>query len=138
MGSAGPVTVSVEKDIAWLELDDGKANALGPVVLEALHEALNRVEDSAKAIVLTGREGVFSGGFDLSVVSRGADAARGMAGSGARLALRLFESGRPVVAACTGHAIAMGALLLLASDTRIGVEGAFRLGLNETLMTEHV
>ena len=46
--------------------------------------------------------------------------------------LRVFSHPQPVVAACTGHAIAAGAFLLLASDTRIGINGNYKLGLNET------
>ena len=33
--------------------------------------------------------------------------------------------------ACSGHALAMGAVLLLGSDYRIGVAGDFKIGLNE-------
>jgi enoyl-CoA hydratase len=35
------------------------------------------------------------------------------------------------VAACTGHALAGGALVLLTADVRVGAAGAFRIGLNE-------
>jgi enoyl-CoA hydratase len=35
------------------------------------------------------------------------------------------------VAACTGHALAAGALLLLVADRRIGADGPFKIGLNE-------
>src|SRR5262249_52732794 len=38
---------------------------------------------------------------------------------------------RPVVAACTGHALAAGAILLLVADQRIGALGDFKIGLNE-------
>jgi enoyl-CoA hydratase len=45
---------------------------------------------------------------------------------------RLLGFGAPVVAACTGHAIAMASFLLLSVDYRIGVHGAFKIGANET------
>ena len=51
---------------------------------------------------------------------------------GGRLALRLYSFPMPVVAACTGHGIAMGSFLLLASDIRIGAAGAFKIGANES------
>jgi enoyl-CoA hydratase len=117
--------------IATITMDDGKANAIGHAMIDALNDALARAE-SSKAIVLTGREGKFSGGFDLKVMMSGMDAARGLVGAGGELLLRLYEHPRPIVVACTGHAVAAGALILLAADTRIGVEGPFKIGLNET------
>jgi enoyl-CoA hydratase len=36
-----------------------------------------------------------------------------------------------VVIGCTGHAIAMGAFLLLSGDHRVGVRGPYRLAANE-------
>ena len=51
---------------------------------------------------------------------------------GGELITRLFGSEVPVVIACTGHAVAAGALLLLGADARVGAAGAFRIGLIET------
>jgi enoyl-CoA hydratase len=56
---------------------------------------------------------------------------RDLVGAGARLAARLFTFPMPVVAACTGHALAMGSIILLTCDARIGAEGDFKVGLNE-------
>lgn len=117
--------------IATITMDDGKANAIGHAMLAALQDALTRAENS-KAIVLTGREGRLSGGFDLKVMMSGMSAARELVTAGAELLLRLYELPRPVVVACPGHAVAAGALLLLATDTRIGADGPFKIGLNET------
>lgn len=115
-----------------LRLDDGKANAVSPAWLAELGAELDRAEKSeAKAVVLLGREGFFSGGFDLEALASGRSAAEALVGGGAELLMRLYLYPKPVVAACSGHAIAMGAFLLLASDVRIGAEGAFRIGLNE-------
>ena len=112
-------------DIAVVALDDGKVNALGPELLAGLQAALDRAEKEAKALVLTGRPGRFSAGFDLSVLGGGGAAGRDLVTRGAETALRLIDFPLPVVAACSGHAIAMGALLLLASDFRIGATGSF-------------
>ncbi len=38
----------------------------------------------------------------------------------------------PLVAACTGHGIAMGAFIIMACDTRIGTRGDFKMSLPET------
>lgn len=126
------VQLSMRESVAWLQLDDGKANALSHAVLDGLDDALDRAEkEGAKALVLSGRPGRFSAGFDLSVMGQGPHAALDLALRGADVAVRLYASPSPVVLAVTGHALAMGAVLCLAADLRIGSEGAFKLGLNE-------
>jgi enoyl-CoA hydratase len=127
-------SVSLESsgDVAIIRLDDGKANALSPGVLGAVDSALDQAEEAGQSVLLTGRPGRFSAGFDLAVMREGgADAAREMVSTGARLALRLARFPAPVVIASNGHALAMGAVLLMAADTRIGAEGSFKIGFNE-------
>ncbi|MEM7160035.1 MAG: crotonase/enoyl-CoA hydratase family protein [Myxococcota bacterium] len=126
--------VRYERDdhVATLTMDDGKANALGPDMIAAVDAALDRAEnEDAQAIVLAGRPGRFCAGFDLRVLTSGADKARPLVMAGSALFTRLYGFPRPVVAACTGHAVAGGALLLLGADHRIGARGSFKLGLNE-------
>jgi enoyl-CoA hydratase len=117
--------------VAILRLDDGKANALGHAVIDSIHAALDRAEKEARSVLLIGRPGRFSAGFDLSVMGSGPDAVRGLVTAGAEMLLRLYLHPQPVVAACTGHAIAAGALILLAADARLGAHGDFKIGLNE-------
>jgi enoyl-CoA hydratase len=119
-------------EIAVLKFDDGKANAVGFDFQANMHEGLDRAEKDAKAVVIAGRENRFSAGFDLSVMSEGPEAAGKMVLGGARMLHRLFTFKLPVVAACTGHAIAAGGFMLLACDTRIGAAGDYKIGLNET------
>ena len=126
------VRYAVEEGVAVLRVDDGKANAMSPAVLDALHEGLDRaIKDEAGALVLVGRPGRFSGGFDLSVMREGPAAAVRMVARGAELSSRLFDCPVPVVIGATGHAIALGAVLLLSADERIGAEGDYKIGLNE-------
>lgn len=122
-GLAGPVAV--------IDIDDGKANALGFELLDALDAALDRAEAEAEAVAVVGRPGKFSAGFDLSVMTSGPDQARGLLGRGAELGMRLYEFPQPVVLGVTGHALAMGGILLCCADIRIGADGPFKLGLNE-------
>jgi enoyl-CoA hydratase len=117
--------------VARLDLDDGKANAISHAVLDAFGRALDRAEKEAGAVLLVGRPGRFCAGFDLRVLGEGPEQARALVAAGAELLLRMAEAPLPIVTACSGHALAMGALLLLASDTRIGAEGDFKIGLNE-------
>lgn len=129
-------TVSYEllDGIATIAFDDGKANALSFDMIAGLNAALDRAEaDGAGAVLLHGRPGMFSGGFDLNVM-RGVDPGETMrlVTDGADLVLRLYRSDRPIVAACTGHAVAAGAFLLMGSHHRVGADGDFRLVLIET------
>ncbi len=125
------VQVRSEGPVAVITMDDGKANALSPTMLAALGKAFDTVESDAKAVVLAGRPGRFSAGFDLKVMMSGPKPAYDMIMSGSELVLRLYEFPLPIVMAVTGHAIAGGVLLAAAGDHRIGVRGDFLLGLNE-------
>ncbi|MFV2071948.1 MAG: crotonase/enoyl-CoA hydratase family protein [Thermoanaerobaculales bacterium] len=126
------VQYRLEGPIAVIRLDDGKVNALSHPVLDALHASLDRVEqDGAKAVVLVGREGRFSAGFDLAIMNEGIGSANRLALKGGELAIRIYDSPRPVVLGVSGHALAMGAILLMAADERIGADGPFKIGLNE-------
>jgi enoyl-CoA hydratase len=117
-----------------LRLEHGKANSISQAVAEELSRALQEAEKSSevKAIVLFGRAGMFSGGFDLATMGKGAAAARDMVIAGGRLLMEIYNHPKPVVVGCAGHAIAMGAFMVLAADERIGAEGSFKLGMNET------
>jgi len=119
---------SLTDDIATITMDDGKVNALSPELLADLANAFERAQADEAAVVLTGRPRTFSAGFDLRC---GPERWPEMVEAGARLAERMLTFPRPVVVACPGNAIAMGALLLLSADHRVGGAGEFRIGLNE-------
>lgn len=125
------VTYYSQDNIAVIRMDDGKANAVSPALLEQLHSALDKAEAARQTVVMTGRAGRFSAGFDLSIMSQGGTAMGRLVGTGAKLARRLLAFPTPVVMACNGHSLAMGGLMLLSADFRVGVEGAFKIGLNE-------
>jgi enoyl-CoA hydratase len=129
-----PATVEIANGIALIRMDDGKANAINFDMIAALNAALDQAETDAKAIVLAGRDGRFSGGFDLNAfASLGADGVYKLLDAGAELLLRLYGGPLPVVAACTGHAIAMGTFILHACDTRVGASGEYKIGANEAI-----
>jgi len=125
------LTYSLEEKIAVITMDDGKANALSEAMIDELGAAITRAEGEANAIVLVGREGRFCAGFDLKVMMASPEAAQALLRRGANLLMKLYGTPLPLIMACTGHALAGGALVLLTGDVRIGASGAFRIGLNE-------
>ncbi len=125
-------TYELNGRIAQITIDDGKVNAFSIAMLRALHDAFDRAERDGAVVVLRGREGCFSAGFDLKVFGSGDQGqVLEMLNLGATLAERILGFQTPVVIASTGHTVAAGAFLLLAADLRIGTEGPFRIGLNE-------
>jgi enoyl-CoA hydratase len=124
-------TYELDGRIATIAIDDGKVNAFSIEMLEAIHACLDRAEEDEAVVVLTGREGYFSAGFDLKVFSKQPQRVVEMLTLGARLSERVLSFPTPLLVACSGHAIAAGTFPALAADFRIGVEGPFKLGLNE-------
>lgn len=133
------VHYSLTDGVATITLSNGKVNALSPQVIADIQIALDLAEKDSAVVVLTGQAGILSGGYDLKVMKTGPDASRDMVAAGSALTLRMLAHPQPIIVACTGHAVAKGAFLLLACDYRIGVEGAFQIGLNEVKigMTMH-
>jgi enoyl-CoA hydratase len=125
------VTYELREKTAVLTMDDGKANALGYQLMDDVEAALTRAEGEASAVVLTGRKGRFSAGFDLAEMMGGAAKVHAMITRGGDFLLRLYVAPIPLVVACSGHALAGGALLVLTGDVRVAARGAFRIGLNE-------
>lgn len=113
-----------------IQMDDGKANALSLDFATGLIAAFAAAADAGKAVVLAGRPGRFSAGFHLGQVTN-RETSRVLLDTGGLLLKALYTHPRPVVAACTGHGLALGALLLLASDYRVGTAGPYSIGLNE-------
>ncbi len=125
------VEFTEEASYCQITMDDGKANALGFDMLQQLDAALDQAEATGKVVIIAGRPGKFSAGFDLSVMGEGGEATRELLRKGAGVSRRLVNFPAPVILAATGHALAMGALLLLSADYRIGTNGSFKIGLNE-------
>jgi len=125
------VRYRLEGRVATVTMDDGKLNVLSPTMFDELAAALDRARDDGAVLLLGGREGVLSAGFDLKVLRGGGVAAVALVHAGFTLVERLLTFPTPVVIACTGHAIAMGSFLLLAGDYRVGAHGDYKLTANE-------
>ncbi|MCB0865370.1 MAG: crotonase/enoyl-CoA hydratase family protein [Solirubrobacterales bacterium] len=124
----GLTTYELSDGIATIRIDDGKVNALSETMLAEISARFDEAERDEAVVILTGRERIFSAGFDLRTEGEGWPP---MLVAGARLAERMLSFPRPVVAACNGSAIAMGSFLLLSADHRIGADADLKLGLNE-------
>lgn len=133
------VTYTLNDGVATIAMDDGKANALSAEMLGNLDAAFDKAEADNAIVVLTGRKGVFCGGFDLKEMGNGPQDALELTSLGSKLARRIMAFPRPVILLATGHTIAMGAFLALACDYRVIADGDFKVGLNESLigMTMH-
>jgi enoyl-CoA hydratase len=126
------IDVAEQADVAVVTMDDGKANAMSFDLLVDLGETLQNLAERSKAVVLAGRPGLFCAGLDLRVVQGGDQTGFDeLLEAGRELYRLLLRLPVPIVAACTGHALAGGALLLLCSDYRIGLRGDFRIGMHE-------
>jgi len=121
-------------DVALIQLDDGKANVITQDSLPALEEAFDRAEQESQCVVWTGRPGRFCAGFDLKVMQGGGQSTLDLLTRGAQLAIRLYGFPIPVVIGCSGHALGMGGIYLMAADVRLGVEGPFKIGLPEVAL----
>ena len=133
------VSYQCNDGIALLTLCNGKANAISPDVIAAFNSALDRAQQDGAIVILTGQPGILSGGYDLKVMMSSPENALSLVAQGSALARRMLSHPYPIIVACSGHAVAKGAFLLLSADYRIGVEGSFTIGLNEVKigMTMH-
>jgi enoyl-CoA hydratase len=129
--TASSVHYRLRDGVATIRIDDGKRNALSPGVFKEIYAALDQAEDDRAILILTGRESVFSAGFDLNVMKRGGANALRMLRAGYALPARVLAYPYPVIAACNGHVLAMGVFLMLSADHVIGCRGDFRIAANE-------
>jgi enoyl-CoA hydratase len=133
------VGYSLNDGIATLTLNNGKVNVFSPALIADFNAALDQSEKDNAVVIVTGQPGIFSGGYDLKVMMAGPQQAIDLVAAGSTLARRMLAHPFPIIVACTGHAVAKGAFVLLSADYRIGVEGPFNIGLNEVKigMTMH-
>ncbi len=125
-------SVRYQANIAILTIDDGKVNVFSAAMAERLRECFDEIGPDVGAVVVTGRPGIFSAGFDLKTIQGGDSAATAkMVSTTIRMAMDVMNFPRPVVGAATGHCVAMGALFMMTMDYRLGARGKFKIGLNE-------
>lgn len=126
------LTYTLADDVALIRLDDGKANAFSNAMFDAVNAAMDRAEDESKIIVLRGKDGIFSAGYNLKELMLGGETAVNLVRRGSEFAVRMMETRKPIICVGDGHVVALGAFIFLAADYRIGKSGAFQVGLPET------
>lgn len=125
-------TYTFENNVSLITMDDGKANVMSVQMLKEINAALDQAEQAGSPVILSGNQKLFSGGFDLAAFKSGDnDLILEMLTQGAELSYRMLSFPRPIIAACTGHAVAMGTFVLLSSDYRIGAKGGAKFAANE-------
>lgn len=125
------VIYELNDGIATITMDDGKRNALSPAMFREIYAAFDQAEKDQAIVILTGREEVFSAGFDLKVMKAGGTQTVKMLKMGYSLTARILSYPYPVIAACNGHCFAMGVFMLLSCDYTIGTAGDYTVSANE-------
>lgn len=125
--------LELHEGIATLYFDDGGVNVLTLPILRAFREAVElcESEQEIRALTIVGRTGHFSAGLDRGIFLGPTEVMTETMVTMAGLVSDLYGAKIPIVAACTGHALAAGALLLLAADVRIGIAQSAKIGMNE-------
>lgn len=133
------IDLDISENIATITLKNGKVNAISHQVIAEINDALDQAESAGAVVILTGQQGMFSAGFDLKTMKESSESAVALVTAGSTLSRRMLSFPFPIIGACSGHAIAKGAFLLLSCDHRIGSLGKFKIGLNEVTigMTMH-
>jgi len=128
------VDLEINEKTAIITIRNGKVNAISHQVISEMNSALDQAESIGSVVILTGQQGIFSGGYDLMTIKDSSDAAVSLITAGSKLSRRMLSFPFPIIGVCTGHAIAQGALFLLSCDYRIGSKGRFKIGLNEVVI----
>ena len=123
------MSYQLNNNIATISIDDGKVNAVNMAFIDQLYRHLDTAEREASAVILTGRPGMFSAGFDLKALKASQASADELVHRGMEMLVRMYEFPLPLISACAGHAIGMGAFLLLVSDNRVGSAGDYQVTL---------
>ncbi len=126
------VDYQLNDGVAVITMQNGKVNAMSSALFVELNEAFDRAETDKAVVILAGQPGIFSAGYDLKEMMGGHDSIVSLLTAGSTFSRRLLAFPMPVIAACTGNSIANGVFVLMSCDYRIGVEGPFKIGLNET------
>ena len=95
------VTMQQEENIVVLTLDDGKVNVFSQAMAERLQQCFDEIDPTIGAVLVKGRPGIFSAGFDLKTLGAGdPDAVVNMVCSTVRMTMDVLSFPRPVIGVC--------------------------------------
>lgn len=116
-----------------IRMNRAPANALNPELVDSINQALIAAGEESRAVVLSGREGMFSAGLDVpALMQLDKEDMSSFWDSFSGLLQTIAFMPVPTVAAITGHSPAGGAVMSLFTDYRVMSDGRFKIGLNET------
>lgn len=133
------IKLGIDEGIATITLDrPEKMNAFTLTMMAEIIDALDRTDadDSVRAVIVTGSgERAFCAGADLTpegssgnVFSKSAEVTdlsdEQVRDAGGRLVLRLFNATKPLIGACNGVAVGVGATMQLPFDIRLASDNA--------------
>ncbi|MDA0978125.1 MAG: crotonase/enoyl-CoA hydratase family protein [Proteobacteria bacterium] len=127
------ILYEVEDNILTMTLNrPERLNAFNETMMNEMIDALDKADadDNVKAIIVTGAGRGFCAGADLSGGSGTFDQEQGTRQTGLRrdggglLTLRIYECMKPIIAACNGPAVGVGATMQCAMDVRLASEKA--------------
>ena len=128
------VTSEIHGDIAVVSLSRPPVNAINLELINSLREELKRHtgDKSVRGVVLTGRDGCFSAGLDISeLFPKDRDYIKSFWGNFSSLLLDLFSFSKPLYSAIGGHCPAGGTVMVIMTDYRVMADGSYIIGLNE-------
>jgi enoyl-CoA hydratase/carnithine racemase len=125
-----------EGGVRLLRIDRPPANAINTEFLQALHAAATECDenDAVRAVIVTGTGRFFSAGLDIKEMQTKGAGELAKLGGGKDGIYRLWRLAKPTIAMVDGHALAGGAILMLACDFRVASRGAFKIGVTETAL----
>src|SRR3954453_19246430 len=138
MGEFSQIAYEVERGVATITLD--RPEQLNAFTTRMMHELVSAfdladADDGVRAVIVTGRGRGFCAGADLSrgggTFAKGGSDVQTDAGvprdGGGIVALRVYRSLKPVIAAINGPAVGVGITMTLPMDLRLASDNA-RIG----------
>jgi enoyl-CoA hydratase len=125
-----------DRGVRLLRIERPPANAINTEFLQALHAAATEADEDerVRAVIVTGSGRFFSAGLDIKEMQTRGAGELAKLGGGKDGIYRLWRLTKPTVAMVDGHALAGGAILMLACDFRIASRGPFKIGVTETAL----
>ena len=128
------ISTEINRDIGIISLNRPPVNAINLELIKTLREVLKKFsgDPSISGVILTGRDGCFSAGLDISeLFPKDRNYIKGFWNEFASLLIDLFSFSKPLYSAIGGHCPAGGTVMVIMTDYRVMSDGKYVIGLNE-------